>query len=104
MSKPHLRNYDRRSYTRSQINTTVKYKLNNEPDYDQCVMLDASHSGLLLSLKRELSVGEMINVRMESDQDYEGPIEIDAEIVRSRESDQDYLFQYGCIIREVNGF
>lgn len=102
MSKPSL-NYDRRSFTRSYINSPVKYKLSNDDEYDHCIMLDSSHSGLLISLDREVPIGQHIEIKMESELDYEGPIEISAEIVRRVDSDTPYVYHYGCLIHRITG-
>ena len=104
MSITQLSNYDRRSFPRTAIHSDVKCRL---PGQEICIngfMIDISHAGVLIGLNEKLQRYSEISLLMESENDYEGPIEIIAEVVRSATPLESFAYTYGCKICGLSGF
>ncbi len=98
-----IKNYDRRGFPRNIINTPIDVKSSASPEYRTVILLDLSHSGLLIGCDSPLD-GNELEFRMQSEKEFEGSIGIRAEIVRFVEATEDFPYVYGCVINEVSGF
>ena len=95
------KNFDRRNYPRTLINSQVSYKLANDTSYSEAIMIDVSQTGVLLDLKHELAEEALLTLIMKSDKEDEPPIEITAEVARAANANNDDTYSYGCLILDV---
>ncbi|MFW2373914.1 MAG: PilZ domain-containing protein [Gammaproteobacteria bacterium] len=94
-------NADRRYYNRTDIGCHVTYKLFNEEKYKDAVLVNISETGALLGVSEELNIDTHLYLIVESTDEYEQPIQMLAETIRTADSIEGYAYCYGCMILDV---
>jgi hypothetical protein len=79
----------------------VKYKLEENADYREGLMIDISQTGVQIRLDAALSVDTRLFLRMEADSEQDTPIELTVDVVRIGDRDDAGLNCYGCMILDV---
>lgn len=92
---------ERRIYPRIAVNGQVKYKLEENADYREGLMIDISQTGVQIRLDAALSVDTRLFLRMEADSEQDTPIELTVDVVRIGDTDDAGLNCYGCMILDV---
>lgn len=92
---------DRRISPRIAIDGRIRYRLSEEDQFSEGVMLDISQNGVLVSLDREIATNTCVILLVESDQPHQPPIEITAEITRIAVPVDGHTYSYGCTIIEA---
>ena len=92
---------DRRYYERTEICSPVKYRLSEEDDYKEALLINISETGALIGVNEELGMDTHIYMKMESDEVNQQPIKILVDTVRNAETIEGYQYCYGCMILDV---
>ncbi len=104
MSESNSNDKERRTAIRSHINGETRFKLENGDIYSKALIIDMSQTGVLIGIDKILQAHTRFCLTMESEKDYEGSIEIHAEVIRLQKELGDGCYTYGCKIHEVSGF
>lgn len=104
MSESKNSNQERRTSIRSSINGQTRFKLENGDTYSKALIIDMSQTGVLIGIDKPLQEHTRFFLTMESESDYEGSIEIHAEVIRLQRELGDGCYTYGCMIHDVSGF
>lgn len=102
--KVNIENYDRRSSSRNTINGIVKFKCNDDTEFGKALIIDISQTGVLIGLDQQIGDETQVCLMLEDNSQYEGPIEIKANVVRLAKSLGDNCYTYGCKICDISGF
>ena len=86
---------DKRTGVRIDWDSLAKYRVSQTGEYRAGILKNASISGAMLWLKEDISVGNLLDVLVESKDD-SYPINMHMRIVRTEETPYEDYIGYGC--------
>jgi len=101
MEPVHSNNLDRRYYNRTEIDCHVVYKLINDENHKDAVLVNISEAGALIGVNEKLDLGTHLYLLLEPAEENEQPIQMLSETIRSADTVDGYAYSYGCMILDV---
>jgi len=93
--------FERRAFSRIEIDSTVDYFLDGKGSPLAGMLDNMSAKGFLLWTEQTIPLGSKVFISIKSDKKEEAPIEVTATVIRINGEKRGANFGYGCLIEDT---